>query len=223
MRALLDESLLPKLVDRFYAQVRADALLGPLFNSTVHDWPAHLGRLRDFWSSVMLTSGRYKGNPMAMHLRHADRIEPSMFERWLALWRSTTDAMLPAEQAKEMQAKASRIAESLQLALRLREPAGRAAMLGAAPVSAPYRSTPIFDHNTLPAALRRAHATKAGVWGVINVLEGELRYVVEAGGDTQILDPNKPGRIRPQELHHVELLGPMRMRVDFYDHEPVLG
>ncbi|MGC2189855.1 MAG: DUF1971 domain-containing protein, partial [Candidatus Sulfotelmatobacter sp.] len=40
----------------------------------------------------------------------------------------------------------------------------------------PYRCTPIFDETTLPAGLRREHRTKAGVWGVIRVLEGRLRY-----------------------------------------------
>jgi tellurite resistance-related uncharacterized protein len=43
---------------------------------------------------------------------------------------------------------------------------------------APYKTTPVFDENTLPAALRAEHRTKPGVWGVIRVLEGELRYRV---------------------------------------------
>ncbi len=42
-------------------------------------------------------------------------------------------------------------------------------------VTSPYRSTPVFDQDTLPAALRARHNTKAGVWGVIRVIEGELR------------------------------------------------
>jgi tellurite resistance-related uncharacterized protein len=43
---------------------------------------------------------------------------------------------------------------------------------------APYKTTLVFDENTLPAALRAEHRTKPGVWGVIRVLEGELRYRV---------------------------------------------
>jgi hypothetical protein len=64
------EAALPALLDRFYARVRADAELGPVFNDAVEDWSRHLATLADFWSSVMLTSGRYKGNPMQAHLKH---------------------------------------------------------------------------------------------------------------------------------------------------------
>lgn len=46
----------------------------------------HLGKLVDFWSSAMLTGGRYKGNSMAAHLKRLSVITPPMFDRWLALW-----------------------------------------------------------------------------------------------------------------------------------------
>ena len=223
MKTAFDEALLTPLLDRFYARVRADALLGPLFNEAVDDWPHHLERLRDFWSSVMLTSGRYKGNPMAMHLKHAPQIETVMFDRWLALWREVTSEMLPLDVAEAMQAKAGRISESLQLALQLRTSDGRTKLLSLKALATPYRSTPVFDQDTLPAALRRAHNTKANVWGVIVVLEGQVRYMIEESGASTILDETTPGLVKPQELHHVEPLGPMRMRVDFYDREPFIG
>jgi hemoglobin len=116
----MTEGQLKALVDLFYARVRADAALGPVFNDAVADWPEHLDRLAAFWSSVMLTSGRYKGNPMAAHLRHRPRITPALFERWLALWAETTNEVMPPEAAAALQAKAARIAESLQLALYFR-------------------------------------------------------------------------------------------------------
>jgi len=114
----LAEAMLPSLLDIFYARVREDALIGPIFNDAVHDWPNHLARIADFWSSVMLSSGRYKGNPVAKHLQHADRLTPAMFERWLQIWKCTTDERLPEPFARAMQAKAARISESLQLAIR---------------------------------------------------------------------------------------------------------
>lgn len=117
--APLDEDALTALVDRFYARVRADDLLGPLFNSAIADWPDHLKRLSDFWSSVMLTSGRYHGNPMQAHLKHAGAIRPEMFSRWLALWEDTARAMLPPGAAETIIEKAHRIARSLTLALSL--------------------------------------------------------------------------------------------------------
>ena len=116
-REMVDEGEIPPLVDRFYARVRSDDLLGPIFAGAVGDWPEHLSRLCDFWSSVMLTSGRYKGSPVSTHLRHSSVLTPVSFERWLALWRITTAEMLEADVAAAMQAKAERIADSLQLAI----------------------------------------------------------------------------------------------------------
>jgi hemoglobin len=116
------EAALPALLDRFYARVRADAELGPVFNDAVEDWDHHLATLADFWSSVMLTSGRYKGNPMAVHLQHAARIPSEMFGRWLAIWTETTDAMMSPPVAAIMQAKAARIAQSLDAAIHFRLP-----------------------------------------------------------------------------------------------------
>ncbi len=85
---------------------------------------------------------------------------------------------------------------------------------------APYRSTPVFDETTLPAALRREHRTKAGVWGVIRVLEGRLKFSLEDGGREDVLTPERPGLVLPEQPHRIEPLGPMRMRVDFYDRPP---
>ena len=125
----IDEAALERLIPAFYARVRADAEIGPLFDAAVHDWPDHLEKLVAFWSSVMLTSGRYKGSPMAAHLRHKAAITPAMFDRWLAIWAATTGEMLAPAAAMALQAKAARIAESLQLALsfRLDDPGRRAA------------------------------------------------------------------------------------------------
>lgn len=113
----IDEAALERLIPAFYARVREDAELGPIFNDAVGDWPEHLEKLVAFWSSVMLTSGRYKGNPMMAHLRHKSRLTPALFDRWLALWGDVTDEMMAPDAAAALQAKAARIAESLQLAL----------------------------------------------------------------------------------------------------------
>jgi len=114
---VVDERQLEKLIPHFYGLIRRDELLGPLFNAAIGDWPGHMEKLIAFWSSVMLTSGRYKGNPMAAHLKHGAQITPAMFERWLALWSEATSELLPAPVAGALQAKAARIAESLSLAL----------------------------------------------------------------------------------------------------------
>ena len=81
---------------------------------------------------------------------------------------------------------------------------------------APYRRSPEFDQDTLPAALQREHSTKAGTWALIHVLEGELLYRVLDPPSEQILKPGVPGLVVPQQLHEVERRGPVRMFVEFY-------
>jgi hemoglobin len=111
----LDDDAIAALVSRFYGKACKDAMIGPVFHAAVDDWAAHLRKLGDFWSSVMLTSGRYKGNPMAAHLRQP--IEPAFFERWLALWRETARELFAPELAARFCNKAENIAESLKLAM----------------------------------------------------------------------------------------------------------
>jgi tellurite resistance-related uncharacterized protein len=89
-------------------------------------------------------------------------------------------------------------------------------------MTAPYRHTAIFDELTLPAALRREHRTKAGAWGIIRVLEGELRLLFP-DGRVELLAQDRPGLIRPEEVHWVEPVGAMQMQVEFYDREPELS
>jgi hemoglobin len=80
------------------------------------DWGLHLATMRDFWSSVMLTSGRYKGNPVAVHLR-IEGMVPRLFDRWLELFGETCGELFDDSLAEAFRAKALRIAESLKLAL----------------------------------------------------------------------------------------------------------
>lgn len=85
---------------------------------------------------------------------------------------------------------------------------------------APYKSTPVFNQDTLPAGFRKEHRTKVGVWGVIRVLEGRLRYRVLDPASETILDAEHHGLVFPDQPHLVQPIGPMRMQVDFYDCHP---
>ena len=111
----ITEPAIAELVRRFYGKARLDPTIGPLFNEAVEDWDEHFEKLADFWSSVMLTSGRYKGNPMAAHMRQP--IEPPFFGHWLELWRETVAELFVPAVAERFAAKAERIGESLKLAL----------------------------------------------------------------------------------------------------------
>jgi hemoglobin len=79
--------------------------------------------MHDFWTSLMLTSGRYKGTPVAVHLR-GDGTEPQAFTRWLMLFRETCLELFHDDAADRLYAKAIRIAESLKLAV-FTDPTGR--------------------------------------------------------------------------------------------------
>jgi truncated hemoglobin YjbI/tellurite resistance-related uncharacterized protein len=217
---IITESQITKLVDHFYGRVRRDPLIGPLFDQAVGDWPAHLEKQTRFWSSVVLGSGRYKGDPAAAHARHGARIDAAMFARWLDLWRETTDDLFSPEQAAKLQAKAVRIGESLQLAIRVGTAPRRPT---AAPRSyRPYQITPAFDEASLPDALRRAHHTKPGTWGVIRVLLGKLKLHVGDPAGVMQLSRMRPGIVLPEQPHWVEPLGAMRMRIEFHDARPVV-
>ncbi|HEX5507544.1 MAG TPA: group III truncated hemoglobin [Pseudolabrys sp.] len=113
----VSEQAIGRLVDAFYTKVRADPELGPIFMRAIPgDWDPHLSTMRNFWSSVMLTGGRYKGNPVAVH-RRVEGIEFRLFERWLALFDETCRELFDKELAEAFRMKAERIAESLKLAV----------------------------------------------------------------------------------------------------------
>jgi len=110
----LAEDDLRALVHDFYARIRDDAALGPVFNDHVADWPEHLEKLTGFWAKMMLGEGAYQGNPMQVHHRLRARLSPELFARWLALWGEVSAARLPAEAALALQERAGRMAVNLQ-------------------------------------------------------------------------------------------------------------
>jgi hemoglobin len=111
MPDVLTEAEIVEMVGRFYARARRDPLLGPVFDAAVDDWNRHLHRLVAFWSSVLNGSGRYRGNPMAVHQGRG--ITPAMFDRWLALWRETADAVLDPPRAAMICERAARMADAI--------------------------------------------------------------------------------------------------------------
>jgi hemoglobin len=129
------EDSIAMLIDRFYGAIRRDPVLGPVFENAIAEdaWPKHLATMRRFWSSVMLTSGQYSGNPVAVH-RAVEGLERPMFERWLALFEATAADLFAPDQAALFADKANRIATSLQLAIFHR--------LGGPPDGLPPRGVP---------------------------------------------------------------------------------
>ncbi len=87
-------------------------------------------------------------------------------------------------------------------------------------MATPYKSTPVFDEASLPGAIRNAHSTKDGVWGLLVVERGVVSLVFHEPRRTVTVRPGSPAVIPPQALHHVETQGPMQMRVEFYREKP---
>lgn len=132
----LSEALVKRLVQVFYARIREDVMLGPIFESRLAGrWDRHLAAMTAFWSSVVLMSGRYRGQP---HVAHQPLgLGPEHFRRWLALFEATVADLCAGQAAAVFVDKAHRIAESLQVGLNIGDKAlclpRRAGTAGAAP------------------------------------------------------------------------------------------
>ena len=111
----IDEAMIERLIRGFYARLREDDLLGPIFAARIEDWEPHLERMFAFWSSVALMSGRYHGQPMAKHLPLP--IDARHFDRWLAVFEETARELCPPKAAERFVKLAKNIGESLELGL----------------------------------------------------------------------------------------------------------
>ena len=70
-----------------------------------------------------------------------------------------------------------------------------------------YRQTPEFTRCNVPQALLAAHSVKAGVWGLLRVLRGRVRYSLDdEPAESELIGPGGMAVIEPQTPHHVELL-----------------
>jgi len=111
----IDEALIARLVHGFYAKVRADAVLGPIFEARIRDWEPHLAQMCAFWSSVALMTGRYHGTPMAKHLPLP--VDGEHFDRWLELFEQTAREICSPKAEAQFVERARRIAASLELGI----------------------------------------------------------------------------------------------------------
>lgn len=113
----INEALIEDLVRSFYAKIRRDEELGPIFSTVITgDWEPHLQKMFAFWSSLTMLTGRYKGQPMGAHLK-LKMVKPHHFDRWLSLFRETANEVCPPPAAAIFVDKAERVAESLKLGM----------------------------------------------------------------------------------------------------------
>jgi len=116
--SLINEDDISQVVHAFYACVRQDELLAPIFATKIKaaDWDSHMEHISKFWSSIFLKSNQFKGNPMQKHLA-LEGLTPEHFTRWLSLFQETSERILSAEKAGLMNKMAARIGQSLQMGL----------------------------------------------------------------------------------------------------------
>ncbi|MCI2393635.1 group III truncated hemoglobin [Aliiroseovarius sediminis] len=114
----INEAHLSIMVDDFYARIRSDERLGPIFDTEIQDnWDEHLDRMKRFWASVALNAGSYSGKPVVVHKRLRG-VTNDDFDRWLALFQDTLDDTAPTpEAANYLMFRAERIARSLRMAM----------------------------------------------------------------------------------------------------------
>lgn len=114
------EAQIRAVADRFYARVRADAQLAPIFHTTIgHDaavWEAHVTKITRFWRNALLRDPVYDGNPMLAHAG-ISAIQPAHFAIWLGIFDEVLEDVLPPDTAARWSHTAHRIGRGLSLGL----------------------------------------------------------------------------------------------------------
>lgn len=115
----ISEVYLSQMVERFYANVQGDAILGPIFAEHIKDWPHHLAHMKRFWRSIMLKTGEFSGNPMMKHAA-ISKIDNTEFSHWLQLFAQTLNELGGPQGARDrIYERAEMIAESLLLGIHI--------------------------------------------------------------------------------------------------------
>lgn len=127
---LCTEEEVSELVHAFYARVRRDEVLGPIFEEHIADWDQHLARLVDFWSAILRRTARFSGAPMPRHAA-LPGLSAELFERWLGLFDATLAAQPNRAMGEQAGQAARRIAQSLWLGYQMsRDPKALPAVVG---------------------------------------------------------------------------------------------
>lgn len=171
---LCTEEEVAGLVHAFYAKVRKDPVLAPIFESHVADWELHLAKLVDFWSSALRGTARYKGAPIPKHVA-LPGLTAELFHRWLALFRETTQALGNAALRQRADDLAHRIAGSLWYGYQARHgaPAG-SAQTPEHGASARPRKDQAMTHPSL-TIICQEHRALSAMLRAITLLLGEHR------------------------------------------------
>lgn len=113
----ITEQQISDLVELFYQRVLRDERLGPIFDGRLAGhWPEHMSKMKDFWSSVLLRTGRFKGKPMPAHMKLSEA-QSEDFRIWLSIFRPTAQEIFEPDAVQLVVEAAERIAQSLWMAM----------------------------------------------------------------------------------------------------------
>ena len=125
MKDIETEADVRVLVDQFYATIREDELLNPIFRDVAQvNWAHHLPKMYAFWSGLILGKPGYFGQPFAAHVQLP--VNREHFARWLELFRATVDRHFVGTGAKRAKDAAGSIAQTFAMRMGVIDPiAGR--------------------------------------------------------------------------------------------------
>ena len=103
---------LEHLLTHFYADVRQHAVIGPIFEAQIQDWPMHIEKIAGFWSGLTGGPSLYGGGLIAKHVPL--HLKTEHFGHWLTLWAFQCDRNLAARDAEMMKALANQIGNRLK-------------------------------------------------------------------------------------------------------------
>lgn len=119
MKDISNREDINKLVTTFYAKVREDALLGPIFNETISNWDEHFVHLTNFWESNLFFRKTYSGNPVEKHIavdrNAAEPISALHFGVWINIWYKTVDELFEGDMAQIAKNRARNMGTFLHL------------------------------------------------------------------------------------------------------------
>lgn len=112
MTALKDISTIEdiqQMVNSFYANVRKDDLIGPIFNDKLQDrWEPHLQKMYNFWQTILFDVRAYSGTPFPPHKQLP--VDKTHFDRWIAIFNSTIDSQFAGPITEEAKMRATNMA-----------------------------------------------------------------------------------------------------------------
>lgn len=106
------------LVNSFYDEVKKDGVIGYIFNEIIgDDWSHHLPVMYDFWETVLFGVAAYRGNPVKKHIELDKRqpLQQAHYERWLQLWRATSDTLFEGPKTEEAKKKAETMMQLISI------------------------------------------------------------------------------------------------------------